>query len=507
MNSINKHAYRFRLNGLESKFSLLEPDNTFYETVKGINLIENHVIDLPSSSLPCPKSLKLSPQLKKAWKTQHAPLIEAAYKGKSFNQPVRSIFPGPYIPALDGKMVAIGDYAYQVFEHILQNIKQRIPEIKKITKNSLKYIYTSGYKPIERKITESEEVWGYVNIKCPIVKGITFPLPPTYEYETSDNLKLESALNKINAKCSEFCLKYVGKETQRTKEDVLEIVSYLVSVQNLYKKNIPPIIIKAFDEVLTCFDKLDQQPEHPAKFLFEVEHAVSYLAAIKDFRLLCFGKYSTFWVDILRLPLENLIETEFCDIQRVLREIMTFFALGWSPIVVHLDNKLGFNTDGTHRHYALLSIELLRRLKSAHNKPLRKIDLNSPLSYKTIIEFQNRYKKYGLSFRETLRVVNHLVNSDNPWPYLSNFEDELENLKETEFKYIPVIYLPEWRARSVVKSLCDKGIALIGVPPENIQIVGRSQGKKGIFIRGGYHGTDRQPMVWMDIKQLNKYDN
>lgn len=75
-----------------------------------------------------------------------------------------------------------------------------------------------------------------------------------------------------------------------------------------------------------------------------------------------------------------------------------------------------------------------------------------------------------------------------------------------EFRYVPVVYLPEWRARSVVKNLCDKGIALVGVPPLNIYLVGRSNGKKGIFVRGGYHGTDRQPVPWMNIVDFQKCD-
>lgn len=499
------YSYPYSLHGLQSKVNIVEPDNTFYETVKGVSLISKEVKDLPISDLPQPRTLQLNPQFQIAWRILHAPLINAAFSGVNPAIPYRSIFPGPYIPTLDGQMNIIGDTAFSVFENTLKVIKQRIPDIRKMHKNSVSYTYKSNYRPIVRKIYEPEEAWGYRHIKCPQIEGINFPLPPTYEYEPSDGRKLKKFQQQLLHKCCKFCLNHIGKKKKRTRKDIEDLVGYINISKNLFYDPETLNIVDAFDEVLKYFDGLNLQPVQPALFLFEIEHALSYLSVINSHDVVCFGRYATYWVDILRIPLENLIETELGDIQRVLREIRTFFTLGWSPIIVHFDGENAFNTDGTHRHYALLTIELLRRLKNAHhNKPIRKIDLNAAISFQTIMDFSRRFKKRGLSFRETLRVVNHLVNSDTPWPYLEDFEKQMEKIKHIELSFMPVVYLPEWRARSVVKNLCDKGIALVGVPPENIYIVGRSKGKKGIFIRGGYHGTDRQPMVWLDIVQLQQ---
>ena len=210
------------------------------------------------------------------------------------------------------------------------------------------------------------------------------------------------------------------------------------------------------------------------------------------------------WLDVIRLPVESLVETELCDIERVLREIRSFFSIGWAPILVHLSGEYAYNIDGTHRHYALLAIELLRRLINTFCKPIRLIDINSKKASYVIQEFSWRYKKVGLSLRETLRVVNYIINSDPPWSYINFLESELKKIQHIEFQYIPVIYLPEWRARTVVKNLFDKGVGLVGIPPINIEIVGSSNGKKGIFIRGGYHGDDRQPSPWFNIIALQK---
>lgn len=498
-------SFKYKLEGIQSRIPLIKPDKTFYEGIKGLSLTNNPVVDLQESNLAPPRCLKLSSEYLKGWTYHHAPLIEAAYKGRSSKIPFRSIFPGPYIPTLETEMTNIGDTAYSVYKNILTSIKQRIPRLNKLRKNSIQYFYQSDYKPITRKITEPEEAWGFFKIKCPTIGGVNFPLPPTYEYEPDDYRYLRKALDNINKKSRDFCNKYLGGQKSRTKDDIVEIISFIDSVQNLFRRKVPGILARAFEEVMCQFDKFNQPPKHPAEFLFEIKHALSYLITIKNFPLICSGPYSSFWVDVLQLPLENLIETELGDIQRVLREIRSFFTLGWAPIIVHLDKKLGFNTDGTHRHYALLTIELLKRLKLAHNnQSIRKIDINSRFSYQAIMDFSAEYKKYGLSLRETLRVINYIINSDAPWPYIDVLEDELRKIFHVNFKYVPVVFLPEWRARSVVKNLCDKGIALVGVPPKNIYIVGRSNGKKGIFIRGGYHGTDRQPMAWMNYFDLQK---
>jgi len=492
------------LNNLTTKVKLIQPDKTFYESIKGISLENDEVSSLNSSDLSIPKSLKLSKEYIRSWRFQHAPLIEKAFENIDSKTPFRTIFPGPYIPALDGELINIGDFAQTVYANILKSIKQRIPHLKKLKKNGFEYSYESSYKPILRTISEPEEAWGYQRIKCPRIQGVNFPLPPTYEYEPEDTKRLERVKKDINKKCSHFCQKHLGKKKERNKNHIIEILSYISSVQNLMPSKISTTLIKSFNEVLSFFDLKDCQPENPMKFLFEVHHALSYLIQIKNFPLLFSGSYATYWVDCIQLPLENLVEAELCDIHRVLREIRSYFSVGWSLIIVHLDGKLGFNTDGTHRHYALLTVELLRRLRSGSKESFRKMDLNSDRALKIITEFSDRYNKKGLSLRETLRVVSYIVNSDSPWPYLDILEDEIRKSKGTEIKYVPVIYLPEWRARSVVKNLCDKGIALVGVPVKNIFLIGRSKGKKGIFIRGGYHGTDRQPMLWLNYLDIQK---
>ncbi len=490
-------------DGLRSKITYFEPDKTFYESVKGVSLIDFPVADLPLSKSPPPKAIRMVPELVAGWHEHHAPLIEAAYTIKEGNIPFRSIFPGPYIPSLNGDMVCVGGTSYGVFEYILRNVKQRIPQMKNLLKNSHGFEYKSLYRPIIRKITEPEESWTYRNIPCPVVSGVNFPLPPIYEYEPEDEQRLNTVRQYIQLICRKFIEEHVGKGKRRTIQDVFRLISFIHSVEYLHIRNIPSQFTRSFHEVLTHFDLYAEPPKNPEAFLFEIEHALSYLLEIVRHPIICYGRYATFWVDVLKLPVELLIETELCDIQRVLREIRSFYTLGWSPITVHFDRKLAYCTDGTHRHYALLTIELLRRLVRAHHgKSIRSIDLNSALSFQTIRAFQSRYNKVGLSLRETLRVVNYLVNSDSVWPYLNDIEIQMKEALDDELSFVPVIYLPEWRARSVIKNLCDKGIALVGVPPVNIQIVGRSQGKKGIFIRGGYHGTDRQPMVWMNILEF-----
>ncbi len=488
------------LSSLYSKLPLVEPDNTFYESVKGVTLVKNEVAPLKKSNIPSPSILNLNKDLIKSWEEQHASLIEASFYGLKHELPYRSIFPGPYIPTLNGNMTVIGDKAFSVFINILMSIKQRIPRDNRIKKKSNHYYYQSDYKPILRKITEPEESWSLTKIKCPVINGVNFPLPPLYEYEPQDYRNLVNMRNKIEIICENFCRRHLGKNKKRTNNDLVELLSYISAVEYLFLRKVNSLLIKGFDQVLKHFDRLDKQPIHAAEFLFEIEHALSYLINIRNHKLVCSGAYDSYWVDILKLPLENLVETELGDIQRILREVRTFFTLGWSPIIVHLDGKNGFNIDGTHRHYAILTVELLRRLKKANNyNPIRNINLNSKESYNAIISFKNRYKKEGLSLRECLRAINYVINSDPPWSYIDELEIGINRIKDVELKFVPVVYLPEWRARSVIKNLCDKGIALVGVPPLNIYIVGRSKGRKGIFIRGGYHGTDRQPMVWIDI--------
>lgn len=499
------NKFKYQKGGVWSQIDIVLPDATFYENIKGVSLVDSKIQDLSASNIPCPQSFRKNSVLRKSWRIQHGALIEKAFKNDFNELPYRTIFPGPYIPTLNAEMTCIGDSAYSVFTNILNTVKERIPDINKFRKNSPYYVYESTYKPFLRTINAPEEGWYYEKISCPEVAGVSFPMPPLYEFVDKDTQKLNLFLEKLEIKSREFCKKHLGRKTKREKKDIIEMFSFILSSWYLNKQNITAKYYKYVDEILKTFDALDTQPIKPSLFLLEIAHAIAYMLEVGKFEIIAFGNHSNYYVDILKIPLENLIETELCDIQRVLREICTFFSLGWSPIIVHFNKDLGYNIDGTHRHYALLTIELLRRLRKAFgNIPIRQINLNSDQASDVIKTFSKRYNKVGLSFRETLRVVNYIVNSDNPWPYVDDLKDWLDKIIDLEMRYVPVIYLPEWRARAVVKNLCDKGIALIGVPPENIYLVGRSNGKKGIVIRGGYHGTDRQPMFWMNIMDLQK---
>ena len=242
--------------------------------------------------------------------------------------------------------------------------------------------------------------------------------------------------------------------------------------------------VEVFGEILNYFENKKISHRNVPGLLFEIDHAVSYLNKLRNKEIIFSGVYGMSWIDVIKLPIENLIETEFADIERVLREIRSLFSIGWAPILVHLSGTLAYNIDGTHRHYALLSVELLRRLKHKLHVPLRKINLNSKEATEIITEFSWRYKKVGLSLRETLRTVNYLINSQVEWPYLHFMEEEINKIIDTELQYIPVIYLPEWRARTVIKDLCDEGTALVGIPPINIEIVGSSNGKRAYSFAG-----------------------
>ena len=489
----------------KSKVPVIDPDFTFYENIKKISLVNLRVNNLSQTRIPLPKSLRfLDDYLVEGWYKNHSPLIELAAKRKLIKLPYRSIFPGPFIPGLQGKMNPIGDTAYSIFMNTISSVKQRIPNLNQLRKVQGGYAYNNDYFPIIKKMCLPDgENWRYKHIECPPIDGVYFPLPGVYKYQKKDSLRLRRAVHFIHGECIAFYEIYRSKE-HKSNNEIHKIISLIRCAQYLYTPHVRETEVEVFGEILKYFDNKKVPKRNIAELLFEIDHAVSYLNKLRNKEIIFSGIYGMSWIDVIKLPIENLIETELADINRVLREIRSFFSIGWAPILVHLSGTLAYNIDGTHRHYALLTIELLRRLKHKLNVPLRKINLNSKVATEIITEFSWRYKKVGLSLRETLRTINFLINSKTAWPYLHFMEEEIKKIINTELQYIPVIYLPEWRARTVAKDLCDEGIALVGVPPINIEIVGSSNGKKGIFIRGGYHGDDRQPNPWFNIISLQK---
>lgn len=493
------------IKDFKSKVPVIDPDFTFYENIKKISLVNLPVNNLPQTKIPLPKSLRfLDDYLIEGWNKNHGPLIELAAQRKSIKLPCRSIFPGPYIPWLRGKMKPIGDTAYSIFLKSISTVKQRIPDINRIKKISNGYTCDNDYFPIIKKMELPDgENWYYKHIECPPIDGVYFPLPDVYKYRGKDKVKLKESINFVHDACVTFYEAYCSGKYKSNKE-IHKIISLIRCVQYLYTPHVRESEIEVFGEILKYFDNKKISKRNIPELLFEIDHAVSYLNKLRNKEIIFSGIYGMSWIDVIKLPIENLIETELADIQRVLREIRSFFSIGWAPILVHLSGTLAYNIDGTHRHYALLTVELLRRLKHRFNVPIRKINLNSKIATEIITEFSWRYKKVGLSLRETLRTVDYLINSKAEWPYLHFMEEEIKKIIDIELQYIPIIYLPEWRARTVIKDLCDEGIALVGVPPINIEIVGSSNGKKGIFIRGGYHGDDRQPNPWFNIIFLQK---
>lgn len=490
----------------KSKIPIVDPDFTFYESIKKISLVNLPVHEPDPTSLPIPKSFRfLDDYLVDGWTHVHAPLIEVAAYGYKSKKPNRSLFPGPYIPWQYGKMKPIGDTMYSIFLKTICSVKQRIPEIKRISKIQNGYSYLNDYFPIIKKMElPPGEKWSYSHVECPPIDGVYFPLPTRFSFSNLDKKNLKEVMSLIKKNCIDFFRLFVSKKSV-SKNEVHNLISFIRCIQYLYTPHVREAEVEVFEEILQNFKNKKIIAKNVPALLFEIDHAVSYLYKLRNKEIIFSGKYGMSWIDVIKLPIENLIETELADIDRVLREVRSFFSVGWAPILVHLSGTLAYNIDGTHRHYALLTVELLRRLKHGCNVPLQKLNLNSQRATEIISEFSWRYKKVGLSLRETLRTVNYIVNGKKIWPYLQFAEEEIDKIIDLELQYIPVIYLPEWRARTVVKNLSDEGTALVGVPPINIEIVGSSNGKKGIFIRGGYHGDDRQPNPWFNIIYMQKY--
>lgn len=504
---MTKQHFSTIIKDFKSKIPVVDPDFTFYENIKKVSLVNLPVRAHSLTKIPLPKSLRfLDDYLVEGWNKNHGPLIEIAAQRKSKNIPYRSLFPGPYIPWLRGKMSLVGDTDYSIFIKTISSVKQRIPDIKSIKEVQNGYTYNNDYFPIIKKMALPEtENWHFKHIECPPIDGVYFPLPRVYKYQRKDVVQLKKSINLIENVCTSFYKAHVSTK-HKDNRIIHKIISFIRAVQYLYTPHVRETEVEVFGEILNYFENKEIPHKNIPELLFEIDHAVSYLNKLRNKEIIFSGIYGMSWIDVIKLPIENLIETELADIERVLREIRSLFSIGWAPILVHLSGTLAYNIDGTHRHYALLTVELLRRLKHRLNVPLRKINLNSKESTEIITEFSWRYKKVGLSLRETLRTVDYLVNSSVVWSYLRFMEEKIEKIIDIELQYVPVIYLPEWRARTVVKDFCDEGTALIGVPPINIEIVGSSNGKKGIFIRGGYHGDDRQPNPWFNIISLQKYN-
>lgn len=489
------------------------PDPTLYESIKNITFSQHEVIHPTPTNVLCPDRFASGgPLFFRAWSRQHGALIQSAFEKKFVRNirpfPVRSIFPGPYLPVSGGAIDCIGGLAFDVFVNTIRQVKQRIPDIKKLHCERNVYQYATDYVPKYYDVSDPEEGWTFTAVDCPKVQGVSFPLPDTYEYTHADGKNADATLRLLRLESLRFLDGYVSTNRTERVASIARMFSLIRSVESINIVEISELKTHIIDEILQMFLLYGHVLTHAniLYVLFEVDHAVSYMMKLDKKELLISGVFGMFWMDVFKMNVRHLVETEFCEIERVLREMRTFFTAGWAPIIVHIDKdtKHGFNVDGTHRHYALLTIELLRRMKQASSKEIRHIDINSPDSTAVINQFSREYEKDGLSLRETLRVVMYLCGSKAEWPFLRSIEQKIHELGATSLEWVPVIYLPEWRARTVVKNLCDDGIGMVGVPPENIEIVGRSNGMKGIFIRGGYHGTDRQPSVWMNYAGIQR---
>ena len=309
-----------------SKIPVIAPDPTFYKQIKKISLELLPVKEIPECDIPLPLSFRyLDDFFVNLWKRHHGARLFTICKNSkrsTTSPPYRSIFPGPYIPFLDGKMKVIGDSAFSVFLNTIITVKQRIPDINKLHQNENGYIYENTYYPIIKKINEPEEGWNIKFFECPVIDGVYFPIAGSLKYTKKDLNQLDRIIKLIANECQSLYQKYFQND-KFTKKDIRKIISLIRCVQYLYTPHIRDSEVEIFKEILTLF-KHRNRLEKPAELLFEIDHVVSYFHKLRNKEILLSGAYGMAWLDVIRLPVESLVETELCDIERVLREISDF---------------------------------------------------------------------------------------------------------------------------------------------------------------------------------------
>lgn len=436
------------------------PDVKRYETQKHLHVITAH-----------PRKLKYQNLLKmpagfpnsKLWKF-YGPRLELALFGNGASHLTH--FPGHIVPGMgEGRRRKIGSLSFEKFLHVL-DLHGGFP-----------------HPPHEHNFFYSTEeinqpVWLWEKVPKPYLQIIH---PVKVEEKATPTRKHELVVRLDHE--LDLMLKQWRIPTKK--------------ILNFVRRNwSPDTKVRWTESSLSIAQDLFLQAKSIAQdidwlsFVFEVENCVSRIQYSQKLNLHSWGQFNGCWIEVGSLILSEIHSTELCVTERLLAELISVRTRGFAPIVV---NEFGSDTDGTHRLTASWMWNLLQTLKglefSFENKKFQN----------AVYRFIRIYKKEmgPVITHEILRVLQEIISDNGMFNILCvQILPGIDNYKP--ITRLPVLFLPEYSAGTVLKSLYDDGIGAYRVNPVIYEVLSKNR-HLVLPPRGPYHLTDRSILPWFQI--------
>lgn len=190
------------------------------------------------------------------------------------------------------------------------------------------------------------------------------------------------------------------------------------------------------------------------------------------------------WCEVGLIDLAAIKATELVQTARAVQELRTIHTRGFAPIVI---NEWGCNTDGSHRQVAAWLWNALCAAKG------RRIGIEAAVG--TFIE--EHHVQMGTLLAHEIERVFREAYADEALRSIIE-EAFCEAAMDRRVARLPVVFVPEWSAATVVKGLYDDSDRSIRVCPSVYGLMARDP--RIVFpARGPYHRTDALPLPWFQV--------